>query len=75
MEERSDGILRVPASAPAKLSWEATAAEMEAVAARWDGWDVAAADGIEDLPWDEPPKCRVAETKAAARRSGRQRKR
>ena len=75
MEERSDGILlRVPGSAPAKLSWEATAAEMEAEATHWGAWDVAAADGLEDLPWDEPPARRVAEPGPPVRRSGRRRK-
>ncbi len=52
MEERSDGILLRPASlALPKLSWEETAREMAAEQEDWSVWDVAAADGLEQVPW------------------------
>ncbi len=62
MEERSDGILLRPVGpATAKLSWADTARAMAAEAEDWSAWDVVAADGLEDVPWDSPSAARVAE--------------
>jgi hypothetical protein len=34
-----------------KLSWKETAREMAASREDWSAWDTAAADGLDDLPW------------------------
>lgn len=65
MEERSDGILLRPArSAPAKLGWEETAAEMARDAEDWAAWDSVSADGQESVLW-VPKAARVAEPSAS----------
>jgi antitoxin component of MazEF toxin-antitoxin module len=74
MEERSDGILLRP-SGPAveKLSWEETARAMAASREDWSVWDTAAADGLDELPWQTGRNGRVAEPLAryrARRRRG-----
>jgi mRNA interferase MazF len=59
MEERSDGIVLRPARlAAVKLSWEDTAREMALSGEDWGGWDAAAADGLQALPWEDggPPR-------------------
>jgi antitoxin component of MazEF toxin-antitoxin module len=62
MEERSEGILLRPTGpAVEKLSWEDTAREMAACREDWSAWEAAAADGMDDLPW-QGGKGRVAET-------------
>ena len=63
MEERNDGILLRPlGSGPARLSWEETAREMAAAAEGWGEWDAAVTDGLEAVPWEAPPRRKVAET-------------
>jgi antitoxin component of MazEF toxin-antitoxin module len=75
MEERSDGILlRTPGAVSPKLSWEDTAREMAAGADEWDEWDVTAADGLSEIPWDSR-RPRVAERPASTEARGRSRKR
>ena len=65
MEERSEGILLRPTGpAVEKLSWEETAREMAASREDWSAWDAAAADGLDDLPWQ-------ADRAAASRRRSR----
>ena len=68
MEERSEGIMLRP-SGPSveKLSWEATAREMAAAGEDWGEWDIAAADGLDDIPWDAEGTPQVAEKKARYR--------
>ena len=62
MEERSEGILLRPAGpAVEKLSWEGTAREMAASSEDWSAWDRAAADGLDDVPWQADRKGRGAE--------------
>jgi antitoxin component of MazEF toxin-antitoxin module len=62
MEERSEGILLRPTGPVVqKLSWEDTAREMAASHEDWRAWDAAAADGLDDLPWQVDRKGRVAE--------------
>jgi antitoxin component of MazEF toxin-antitoxin module len=62
MEERSEGILLRPTGpVVAKLSWEDTAREMAASREDWSAWDTAAADGLDDLPWQADRKGRVGE--------------
>ena len=77
MEERSDGILLRPTRRTVeKLSWEETALAMAASREDWSAWDIAVADGLDDLPWHTGRKGRVAEPSAryrARRRSGKQR--
>jgi antitoxin component of MazEF toxin-antitoxin module len=52
MEERSEGILLRPTGPVVeKLSWEDTAREMAASGEDWSAWETAAADGLNDLPW------------------------
>ena len=76
MEERSDGILlRAHGSAPARLSWEETARAMGADSEDWGAWDVAVADGLENVPWVEPARDQVAEPKRAYRAESRRRTR
>lgn len=63
MEERSEGILLRPTGpAVEKLSWEDTAREMASSPEDWSAWDTVTADGLDDLPWQEGRKGRVAET-------------
>jgi len=57
--ESVDGILLRPKQqADAKLSWSDTAKAMAAAAEDWSDWEAAAADGLDDIPWE---KVRVAE--------------
>lgn len=75
MEERSDGILlRTPGAVSPKLSWEDTAREMAAESETWDVWEMTAADGLNEIPWDSRRPARVAERAKYAER-GRSRKR
>lgn len=62
MEERAEGILlRPPGPAPAKLSWEDTAAAMVAGGDEWAAWDATDADGLGDVPWEPERVRRLAE--------------
>lgn len=63
MEERSEGILLRPTGIPAvkKLSWEETAKAMVASGEDWSEWEVTAADGLAEIPWDDKKPSRVAE--------------
>ena len=64
MEERSDGILLRPSAAPGpKLSWDETARAMAEASETWEEWDVIAADGLEDVPWEPGSARRVAESR------------
>lgn len=75
MEERSEGILLRPTGpAVVKLSWEETAREMAADRDDWSAWDVAATDGLEDLPWQSGEGV-VAEPSTGYRAKPRPRKR
>lgn len=68
MEERSDGILLRPTGpAVEKLSWEDTAREMAASGEDWSTWDVVAADGLDEVPWQAQRSRRVAERPARYR--------
>lgn len=76
MEERAEGILLRPTGpAVEKLTWEETAREMAASREDWGAWDTAAADGLEDLPWQAGGKHRVAEPSARYRAGPRRRRR
>lgn len=76
MEERSDGILLRPRGpASPKLSWEETAREMAAVAEDWSAWEVAVADGLEEMSWGTRRPRRVAEPRAHPGASSRSAKR
>ena len=62
MEERSDGILLRPIGPMVeKLSWEETARARAASREDWSAWETAAADGLDDLPWQAGRKGQVAE--------------
>lgn len=53
MVESVDGILLRPKrQADEKLSWADTAKAMAAAAEDWSDWDAAAADGLDDIPWE-----------------------
>jgi antitoxin component of MazEF toxin-antitoxin module len=68
MEERSEGILLRPTGPVVqKLSWEDTAREMAAAGEDWGAWDATAADGLDEIPWDEKQKTRVAESRGRYR--------
>lgn len=61
MEERAEGILlRPPGAAPAKLSWEDTAAAMVADGDEWVAWSASDADGLGDVPWESERLRRAA---------------
>jgi hypothetical protein len=65
MEERSEGLMLYPQKPPAeKLSWEETAREMAAAKEDWSVWDIAAADGLENIPWEGRVSSRVSEKKS-----------
>lgn len=69
MEERSDGILLRPIGPMVeKLSWEETARAMAASREDWSAWDTAAADGLDDLPWQAGRKGRRARPSPGKRR-------
>ncbi len=62
MEEKSEGILLRPTGpVTEKLTWEETARDMAASREDWSAWDAAAADGLDDLPWQAGKKRRAAE--------------
>jgi antitoxin component of MazEF toxin-antitoxin module len=64
MEERSDGILlRAPARAQSKLSWEETAVAMAAAKEDWSDWDGTLSDSVAAIPWHSGRPARVAERK------------
>jgi antitoxin component of MazEF toxin-antitoxin module len=68
MEERSEGILLRPTGPVVeKLSWEDTAREMAASHEDWSAWDTAAADGLEELPWQADRRSRVAHAPSRSR--------
>jgi antitoxin component of MazEF toxin-antitoxin module len=68
MEERSEGIMLRPTGLSAeKLSWEETAREMALTGDSWREWEVAVADGLDEIPWDASESLRVAERKARYR--------
>ncbi|MEP6833821.1 MAG: AbrB/MazE/SpoVT family DNA-binding domain-containing protein [Gemmatimonas sp.] len=68
MEERADGILLRPNGAgPVKLSWAQTAAAMAHAQEDWSEWDSTLMDGLDAIPWTEPPVKRVAESSAGYR--------
>jgi hypothetical protein len=46
-------LLRPTGPAVEKLSWEETAREMAASREDWSAWDATAADGLDDLPWQD----------------------
>jgi antitoxin component of MazEF toxin-antitoxin module len=72
MEERAEGLLLRPTGpAVAKLSWEDTAREMAAAGEDWSAWDVATADGMDDVGWDTAPGQRAAEEPAPYRPGSR----
>jgi len=72
MEERSDGVLLRPdGPAVKKLSWEDTAREMAKGDEDWSAWDVATADGLEDLPWQPEVASQVAAPKSRDRAKAR----
>lgn len=59
MVQSVDGILLRPKrQADAKMSWADTAKAMAASTEDWSDWDAAAADGLDDIPWET---ARVAE--------------
>jgi antitoxin component of MazEF toxin-antitoxin module len=62
MEELPDGILLRPRrEAGPRLSWDETARAMAASTENWAAWDVTLTDGLDQVPWEEPPVRRVAE--------------
>jgi len=62
LEERSEALLLRPAGPVVeKLSWEDTAREMAASREDWSAWDTAAADGLDDVPWQGDRTGRVSE--------------
>ncbi len=64
MEERSDGIfLRPTGPAVETLSWKDTANAMAADAEDWSEWEMLAADGLAEIPWDKDKARHVAEQK------------
>jgi antitoxin component of MazEF toxin-antitoxin module len=55
LEDRGDAIVLRPKEAPGKkLSWEETAREMAGAGEDWSEWDCTLADGLEDIPWEDP---------------------
>jgi len=72
MEEQSEGIfLRPVGPAVEKLSWQDTAREMAAAREEWGTWDVAIADGLENIPWQSGEAGRIAEKKTRYRKAKR----
>ena len=64
MEERSDCIVLRPEGASMnKLSWGETAREMAEAGEDWGEWQAAAADGLDEIPWNPGEASRVAERK------------
>ncbi len=68
-EEKLHEIVLRPASAkPQKLSWEQTYREMAAAKEDWSEWDCTLADGLDQIPWDDPVPPDAFPKKKAARR-------
>ncbi len=71
MEETLEGILLRPhGSAIRKLSLAETAEQMAVAREDWLEWDATAADGLEQIPWDEKSR-RVAEPKSGYKRKSK----
>lgn len=65
MQERAEGILLRPTGPVVeKLSWPETALAMAGARESWTEWDVAAADGLETVPWTNDAVRKVAEPPA-----------
>jgi len=69
-EEKLHEIVLRPGPAKAqKLSWEETAREMAASGEDWSEWDCTLADGLDQIPWDDPaPPDAVPRKRGKARR-------
>lgn len=68
IEDRGHEIALRPKRTPRKLSWEETAREMVAAAEDWSDWDGVAADGLDDIPWEERTPAAKRERKSVRRR-------
>ena len=72
MEERSDGILLRPRGRTGqKLSWEETAEAMAASGEQWADWESAAADGLDDAPWETRRPSASRSRRRSIRKRGR----
>ena len=71
LEDRGHEIALRPKAGSKKLSWEETYQQMAAAGEDWSDWEVAAADGLDEIPWDGPlpAQVRKATTKSAAKKS------
>jgi antitoxin component of MazEF toxin-antitoxin module len=54
LEDRGHEIALKPKADSKKLSWEKTAKEMVAANEDWSDWDCTLADGLKDIPWEDP---------------------
>jgi antitoxin component of MazEF toxin-antitoxin module len=55
LEDRGNEIVLRPKAGLGKLSWEETAREIAAAKEDHNEWDITMADGLETIPWDQPP--------------------
>jgi antitoxin component of MazEF toxin-antitoxin module len=69
IEDRGHEIALKPKRTPRKLSWEETAHAMVVAGEDWSRWDVALADGLDDIPWAHPVPAEVKKHAKARRRS------
>ena len=68
-EEKVHEIVLRPGPAKAqKLSWEETYREMAAAKEDWSEWDCTLADGLDQIPWDDPVPPDAFPKKKKARR-------
>jgi antitoxin component of MazEF toxin-antitoxin module len=67
--ERSNGFMLCPSDkAAGKLSWEETALEMSREDEDWSEWDGVAADGLDNLPWEDTGTATVRGKRGAVKR-------
>ena len=55
LEDRGHELVLRSKGGRRKLSWQETAREMAAAAEDWSDWETVSADGLESIPWDQPP--------------------
>ena len=51
LEDRGHEIVLKPKGGPRKLSWDDTAREMALADEDWTAWEIAGADGLDQVPW------------------------
>lgn len=68
LQDHGDGISLKPKRSAKKLSLADTYKEMAAAAEDWSEWDSTLADGLDEIPWQVPPRKPPANPKQTRRK-------